>query len=83
MSEVAQITPVQQGPEAEIARVQAELMRRFAGSGCVARSRDFARLIVPLPSEEADEALYRLCDEGVAEMEYLSDGASVLYFPRR
>lgn len=68
--------------ELDILRARSELQRRFAtGSGCAARSAEFARLLPGLPSESVEEALHRLADEGVVRMHCLSDGALAFHFP--
>lgn len=66
-----------------VQRVMDELRRRFAGVGCVARPREYAGLLNDAAGELVLEALRRLADEGVAELECLADGSLVFHFPRR
>ncbi len=68
--------------DGEVAAVEAELRRRFRGLGCLARTADFARLFPSQPHQAVEEALHRLCDHGVAEMDCLADGSLAFYFPR-
>lgn len=70
--------------EAEITRIQAELVRRFAGvGGAMARADSFAALFPSVPHPHVEEALYRLWQEGVAESHCLADGVLAYYFPSR
>ena len=70
--------------EAEVSRVQAELVRRFAGAGgAMARADIFAALFPSVPSVHVEEALYRLWQDGIAESYCLADGMLAYYFPAR
>jgi Mn-dependent DtxR family transcriptional regulator len=73
----------EQTSEETIRRAEAELRRRFASGGCMARAADFARLLTGFSAESADEALHRLWKQGFVEMECLSDGSIAYHFPRR
>lgn len=64
-------------------RTAADLKGRFAGSGCVARPADYARLFPGVPTEIIEQALHRLCEEGVAQLKCLSGGDLAFFFPRR
>jgi hypothetical protein len=76
-------THIAEVAQAEVERLQVELKRRFAGGGCIARVPDIARLFPPAQAGSVEEALYRLCEEGVGEMDCLRDGALIVHFPRR
>jgi hypothetical protein len=84
---VPKVTPVKpEGPaeicEAEVLKAQDDLRRRFAKSGgCMARSDDFARLYPSIEPQWVDEALHRLAEEGIAQMQCLPDGSFVFHFP--
>jgi len=68
--------------EAEVSRIQAELLRRFAGAGgAMARADSFAALFPAAPFNHVEEALYRLWQEGIAESHCLGDGMLAYYFP--
>jgi hypothetical protein len=69
--------------EPEILSLQAELRRRFAGVGCMARAGDLALLFPGTQPESVEEALHRLCEDGAVEVDCLSDGTLVFHFPRR
>lgn len=68
--------------ETEVVRIQAELLRRFAGAGgAMARADSFAALFPAAPFVHVEEALYRLWQEGLAESHCLADGMLAYYFP--
>jgi hypothetical protein len=69
--------------ETIIQSVASELKRRFERTGCMARIADFAQLFPRSPVGAVTEALHRLCEEQVAEINCLSDGGLVFQFPRR
>jgi hypothetical protein len=69
--------------ETIIQSVASELKRRFERTGCMARIGDFAQLFPRSPLGAVNEALHRLCEEQVAEINCLSDGGLVFQFPRR
>lgn len=77
--------PAESGGEADltIERAADELRKRFANGGCMARVSQFAALLAEVSEEQTLEALRRLADDGVAELECLADGTLVFYFPRR
>ena len=77
--------PIETGGEGEAAveRAAEELRKRFANGGCMARVPEFAALLTDVSYEQTLEALRRLTDDGVAELECLADGTLVFYFPRR
>lgn len=70
-------------PEETIQSALAELQRRFASGGCMARALDFGRLLPSFSAGSVDEALHRLWKQGAVEMECLSDGSIAYSFPRR
>ncbi|MCC2670634.1 MAG: hypothetical protein K0Q72_3105 [Armatimonadetes bacterium] len=70
--------------ESEIARIEAELARRFGGvGGAMARASSFAVLFPSAPPQYVEEALHRLWEQGVVESYCLADGALAYHFPPR
>lgn len=78
-----QATEPEPETEAGVERAAEELRKRFANGGCMARVPEFSALLTDVSYEQTLEALRRLTDDGVAELECLADGTLVFYFPRR
>ena len=81
--EAIQLDETREAGVAAVRSAQIELKRRFAGVGCMARATDLALLFPSLEAECVEEALHQLCQEGVVEIDCLSDGTLAFHFPRR
>lgn len=82
-AEIAIKEVAEEAEETAIQSVASELKRRFERSGSMARVQEFANLFPRSTASAVTEALHRLCEEQVAEINCLSDGGLVFQFPRR